>query len=367
MPIENLSGIMRMPRIGKIRLGEMTPSNKEGGSPYPKALDYFRVEEDGGITSKEAAEAFRKVYGDEPRTLDIMFPSNEPEKFFPQFYAAYAKKKGKICQGDGKIAKRWIGEGKERYLEEIECLGEKGCDWYAANKCRRLATLQLILPKVPGLGVWHISTTSRNSIIGVNSGISLIRQLTGGRVSFIPLKLRLREVEVPGPDGFLKKIHVLDLANEDICFADIMQAMNAPPIQALLPDPLEDPRPVDLYPDAVVDEEQQPGATAAPSDKEAGNEADKDTGKNTSTSNNIKPVAYNEVVKILSLPNNKGKLPNVTGKDDHGEVIILCDSKGPLMDSFLALKPETFLNVTGVLKENGKRFVMLEALEIIPI
>lgn len=254
MPIENLSGVVRLPRLGKIRLGE-----KAHDGQYPKALDYFRVEEDGGITSEKAASAFHNVYGEKPKTLDIMFPVEEVEKFFPQFYTAYTKK-GKLCQGDGKIAKRWTSEDDTRQLVDIPCRGLE-CDWYLAKKCRRLATLQFILLKVPGLGVWHISTTSRNSIININSGVALIRGLTGERVSFIPLKLSLKEIEVPGSDGYLRKIHVLNLADEDICFSDILQAMNTSPIHALLPDPKEDPRPDDLYPDSVVEDatfNQQP-------------------------------------------------------------------------------------------------------------
>lgn len=351
MPIENLSGILRMPRIGKIRLGEQTAAGN--GNPYPKALDYFRVEEDGGITSREAAETFHEVYGDKPKMLEVMFPTEDPEMFFPQYYTAYGKKKGKLCQGDGKTAKRWE-EGKNRQLIDIPCEGEN-CNWYTSNKCRRLATLQVILPKVPGLGVWHISTTSRNSIININSGIKLIGQLTGGRLSFIPLKLRLKEIEVQGPEGFLIKVHVLDLANEDIRFADILQAMNTSPIKALLPDPKEDPRPVDLYPDPVVEDEPKSGTTSTT----RGN-------KTRKAESNIKTVPYQEVVTIISMPNDKGKLLNVTANDKSGKVILLCESDSFLKASFLKLKPDISISVTGQLRVNGDRFVMVEGLELVP-
>jgi len=255
MPIENLSGIVRLPRMGKIRLGE-----KVNDGQYPKALDYFRVEEDGGITSEKAARAFHNIYGEKPNVIDIMFPDEDIERFFPQFYTAYTKR-GKICQGDGKTARRWTSEDDTRQLVDIPCQGLQ-CEWYMAKKCRRLATLQIILPKVPGLGVWQISTTSKNGIINVNSGVKLIQNLTGGRVSFIPLKLSLTEAEVLGPDMFSKKIHVLNMADEDICFSDILQAMNTPPIHTLLPDLEEDPRPEDLYPESVIDDNpgQQPAS-----------------------------------------------------------------------------------------------------------
>lgn len=362
MPIENLSGVLRMPRLGKIRLGEQAVTEK--GKTYPKALDYFKVEEDGGITSCEAVEAFREVYGDKPKVLEVMFPTEDPEAFFPQYYTAYGKKRGKLCQGDGKTAKRWDGEGKERQLIDISCPGES-CDWYLSKSCRRLATLQLILPKVPGLGVWHISTTSRNTIININSGIRLISQLTGGRLSFIPLKLRLKEIEVQGPEGFLIKVHVLSLANEDIRFQDILQAMNTTPIKALLPDPKEDPRPVDLYPDAVVEDEPKSEATPpTTADNMAANAAGSKAPKNSGESPPVESVPYKEIVKIVAMPNGKGKRLNVAGKDDKGELILLCESESILKNSFLALKPEDYISVTGQLRKNGMRYVMVEGLEL---
>lgn len=265
MPIENLSDVLRLPRLGKIRLGEQKTNQQ--GKTYPDALDHFLVREDDGITSKEAAQAFHEVYGDQPKVIDIMFPSEDPTAIFPQYYTSYGKTTGKVCQGDGVTARRWVGEGKDRKLTDIPCPG-MDCDWFKTKKCRRLGTLQVILPNVPGLGVWHISTTSKNSLININSGIALLKTITGaqsengllvgGRIAFIPLKLRLREMDVQKPDGKLGTIYVLDLANEKVRFADIMQAMNTPPLKAFLPDPQEDPRPTDLFPDAVVVDEPVP-------------------------------------------------------------------------------------------------------------
>jgi len=60
MPIKGLSEQLRLPRRGKIRLGEKKKSEKTGKT-YPISLDYFVVPDE-----------VKKVYGEKPRKLDIM-------------------------------------------------------------------------------------------------------------------------------------------------------------------------------------------------------------------------------------------------------------------------------------------------------
>ena len=99
--IHGLSEIRRMPRIGKVRLG--VKKKAKSGKFYPQAVDYFVVQADRS-TSEEAASAFHEVYGDQPRALDIMFPTDDPREFFPQSYRRYGSGSGLICRGDGRIA-----------------------------------------------------------------------------------------------------------------------------------------------------------------------------------------------------------------------------------------------------------------------
>ena len=69
MSIKGLSETRRLPRLGKIRLGEKVEG--KGGKEYPKATDHFVVPEEVAA-----------VYGNEPKRLNIMFPLNEfPSQF----------------------------------------------------------------------------------------------------------------------------------------------------------------------------------------------------------------------------------------------------------------------------------------------
>ncbi len=188
MSIIGLSEKLRLPRKGKIRLGEKKVSEK--GKEYPSSLDYFAVPE-------EVAE----VYPDKPRKLDIMFPMENRDDFFPQWYKRYGSSKGLICKGDGKTAVQLPvenGEAKLGEMKELDCEG-KECPYYQSKECKQVGNLQIILPKVKGLGVYQIDTSSYNSIININSGIKLIKGMLErvgiNRISWIPLVLEVKMQE----------------------------------------------------------------------------------------------------------------------------------------------------------------------------
>ena len=188
MSIIGLSEKLRLPRKDKIRLGEKKVSEKTG-KEFPSALDYFAVPDE-----------VKEVYGDAPRKLDIMFPMENRDDFFPQWYKRYGSSKGLICKGDGKTATE-ILEGEELgkvEMKEIDCEG-KECPYYQDRECKQVGNLQIILPKVKGLGVYQIDTSSYNSIININSGIKLIRGMLErvgiNRISWIPLVLEVKMQE----------------------------------------------------------------------------------------------------------------------------------------------------------------------------
>lgn len=211
MPIKGISETRRFPRLGKIRLGEKRLSPK--GAEYPKAVDYFVVKEDEA-TPASAVKAFRSVYGDKPRALRIMFPSNDPESFFPQWYKCYRASIGLYCMGDGETATRRQDDGT---MAEVPC----PCPLLDSGECRQMGHLMFFLPDVPGLGVWQLDTSSYHSIVNINSGVAMIKAITGGRIAMIPLTLRLVPREV-SPDGKKKVVYVLDLVQEEATLKDVL-------------------------------------------------------------------------------------------------------------------------------------------------
>lgn len=209
MAIKGWSDVIRLPRLGKIALGV----KDERG--IPRAVDYFVVPPE-----------VQAIYGPKPKELDILIPSEDIDSFFPIFLKRYGEQYGLLCRGDGEVASvsaDYIvsGGGEEygiiynngRFIhaetgEELEVEDGSGrkwvkypcpykeCKFYKTQKCTEVATLNVILYKVPGiLGVYSLDTGSFNSYVNIRNALMILRGMFG-KVSFIPLKLKVRMQEL---------------------------------------------------------------------------------------------------------------------------------------------------------------------------
>ena len=170
--INGLSSIRRLPRLGKIRLGIKKVSAKTG-KEYPSETDYF-------VCPAE----IKKVIGDEPKELNIMFPLNDPEALFPQCYKWYGSGKGLKCRGDGVTALRLNEETGE--MEERTC----PCELLDTGKCKQVASLSFMMPGIKIGGVYQIDLSSYHSIVDINSGLDYAMAMLGGRLAMVPFILR---------------------------------------------------------------------------------------------------------------------------------------------------------------------------------
>ena len=203
MPIKDFEGRGRIPRLGKIRLGERVKGEK---SDYPKAVDHF-------VCPIEV----RAVYGENPKKLQIAFHADKLEEVFPQYYKRYGKSTGLVCKGDGEIANCINPETGE--FEEIECLG-RDCDYYKKDRCKAIGNLYFMIRGVKRFGVYQLDTSSYNSILNINGGIEYAKKLTSGRLATLPFILQVLPQEV-NPEGKKKTVYVLHLE------ADIPKMMKA--------------------------------------------------------------------------------------------------------------------------------------------
>jgi hypothetical protein len=105
MPIKGLSEARRLPRLGKIHLG--VKKTASSGKEYPSEVDYF-------VCPPEV----QKVFGERPKSLRVMFPVENEEVFFSQWYKCYGASLLK-CKGDGAKASTWDEENGG--LKEITC------------------------------------------------------------------------------------------------------------------------------------------------------------------------------------------------------------------------------------------------------
>jgi len=210
MPIKGLSERERFPRLGKIHLG-LPPDDKKN---YPQKTDYFVLPKDS-----PAYNALVKLFGEKPKELRVMIPAEDEELWASQYLKAYDLTHGLVCKGDGVNATRLVDvktgkwpakDATQTTMIDMPCPGVD-CPDYKAKKCGEQMNLLVIIPEIPGLGVWQIDTGSKNSIININSCAKIIK-MTFGRLSRIPLTLSLESMEVKNPEnGKRQTVYVLHL------------------------------------------------------------------------------------------------------------------------------------------------------------
>jgi len=241
-PIKGISEIVRLPRLGKIRLG-----NKEAGTDgilYPTPTDHF-----------VCPDEVKKVFGEKPKELRIMFPTEDSEQWASQYLRCYLESGNLICRGDGEAALARVdartgeidpvGTAVSR-LREIQCNPDR-CLYHRQGDCRRVMNLQFLLPDCPGFGIYQLDTSSYHSMKNINSALTFMRGICR-RVSMIPLSLRVVEQPVQ-PDGYDKIAYVLSLTCP-YSLTEVQRYAQVPPGQALLPPP-DGEAPEDLFPKQV--------------------------------------------------------------------------------------------------------------------
>ena len=230
MPIEGLSNRRRLPRAGTIRLG-IKKTHETSKKEYPCEVDYF-----------VCPHLVQMKYGPKPKELVIMFPVEDELIFFPQFYNCYGKGI-LLCRGDGIDGTFWNFEKGD--FDQRKC----PCEKLEKNECRPVGRLQFLLPEIKeAVGVWQINTSSKNSIIDINSSIDFVRGIIG-RVAMIPLVLKREPIEthrIEGKDIKTGKHYTMKISL-GMSLVDLQRLGQIPPTRVLLPAP-DETVPEDLFP-----------------------------------------------------------------------------------------------------------------------
>jgi hypothetical protein len=181
---------MRMPRLGKIRLGIKVKNAK--GVEYPKDVDYF-------VCPPEVQE----IYGEKPKEFDVLIPASDPALYFPQALKWYMGAR-LVCKGNGETATRINIETGNMF--EMACPCEQLHDPQSNPKgpCRPRANLMVILPKVSMGGAYQVDTGSTNNIVNINSTLKWVESMLG-RVAWVPLTLKRVPTKIQTPDGTTTK------------------------------------------------------------------------------------------------------------------------------------------------------------------
>ena len=192
--IKGISDVVRLPKLDRIRLG-IKKKIKDGYFTEP--TDYF-------ICPPEV----RKVFGDKPDALRIMFPNEEKHRWSNLFLHCYSASRELICRGDGETALTRVykdtgvtaaGDVTNTGIREITCNPDT-CAYYRQGQCRWVMNLQFLIPDCPGFGIYEIGTASPYSILNINLALRLIHSIYG-RLSMLPLCLRLDKHEVKSEEN----------------------------------------------------------------------------------------------------------------------------------------------------------------------
>lgn len=156
---------LALPRVGKIKIGKKAISRN--GKEYPTSVDYF-------IPDGKYAALFTKAYGEQPHTIQIIFPEDDPAKVCCEFYE-YRDDKGQlIAKGDGVTFDVWNGTKYQTFtteqypdiMQRVQAKIPNASARSTGDGWRVRLTLNFIIPLVRGIaGIWTFETNGSASSI----------------------------------------------------------------------------------------------------------------------------------------------------------------------------------------------------------
>lgn len=190
MTIDTLPDIpARVPELGRIRLGEKGPKGE------PVRLKTFRLTSH----SRALLEAAAKLYGGQVRSWDgapdegmwqLTTGASEMDVLIPGAAGAVSQSnelwKGGTCMRrcDGTTARTPKPEPEPCICAR---LGQQGPD----RECEIVTRFRVILPRVPGLGVWMLTTSGWMAATTIPATLGLLARMTSGE--WIPAVLRAEQ------------------------------------------------------------------------------------------------------------------------------------------------------------------------------
>lgn len=199
MPIQTIESRDSAPIIGTIRLGVKVKT--QSGSERPDNADHFVIHD---------APQLERVYGVQPKEIDVIFPSDDLEQCIPTWLMWWRPgardAKGKAisgvlrCKGNGPAP---TGEpGVAEYFDKRDpktglvptrpCLGQQCPDAKDARgnpQCKASMQIFIFLPKVSPFGVFKISTTSWTTVKSLYDQLTWLKKINNGKITGICFKL----------------------------------------------------------------------------------------------------------------------------------------------------------------------------------
>ncbi|WP_027079924.1 hypothetical protein [Luteimonas mephitis] len=177
------------PVVGRISIGRVIERN---GKRLPEKDDQFtltsQVQNRDGWVLHPLDETLRKGAGGKLRSIPVRLLFNEPALNLRADYSLFDRSTGRpVCVGNGETSRR---VGKEGMTQEL-CPGPDGCS-FAMGECKAYARLNVRVGDDDELGSFVLRTTSYNTIRTLTARLAYFDAVSGGRLSCMPLELKLR-------------------------------------------------------------------------------------------------------------------------------------------------------------------------------
>lgn len=180
------------PVIGRISIGRVVERN---GKRLPEKDDQFtlttQVQTREGWTLHPLDEQLRRASdGQKLRSIPVRMLFNDPDLNLRADYSLFDRNTGRPrCVGNGESCRR-MGEGG---VERLPCPGPDACA-FAMGDCKAYARLNVLIGdgEDDAMGTFVLRTTSFNTIRTLAARLQYFSAVSGGRLSCMPLELKLR-------------------------------------------------------------------------------------------------------------------------------------------------------------------------------
>lgn len=218
----SLLGGPRLAEVGKIKIGgkgKKVTSKKGAQFRVPEKYDHFVIttnfkdpRTDDFVVDLGLMRRIGQQTGQDPanlRSIPITLLFDDPDLNFQVRFSCYTGAR-LWCVGDGAKAVRLKANGQR---EAVQCPCERVLPGYQGQeKCKVFGRLSVILEGAERIGgVWVFRTTSWNTARNILSSMLLIKQITGGILSGLPLVLTIQPKHVVLANGQGQTVYVVNV------------------------------------------------------------------------------------------------------------------------------------------------------------
>lgn len=178
------------PVIGRISIGKVVERN---GKRLPEKDDEFtvtsQVQSLGNWVNHPIDETLRKAPGSKLRNIPVRLLFDDPDLNLRANYSLFDRATGRpMCVGNGETCRRATSGG----VQTLPCPSPDSCELAFGGYCKPYGRLNVRIGDEDELGSFVFRTTGFNSIRTLSARLRYFHAVSGGKLSTLPLELRLR-------------------------------------------------------------------------------------------------------------------------------------------------------------------------------